>query len=107
MTVQDIPLLIKHFRNTESTNTTNSLTLENLLIYHKRIKLYIFLYNRLILAPRIERKWKAVMKEARAPKSNNEKKKTTKQIIRKKDEIHMYQRGTNFRQFQELKWGGN
>lgn len=33
------------------------------------------MYNRLILAPRIERKWKAVMKEARAPKSNNEKKK--------------------------------
>lgn len=66
------------------------------------------MYNRLILAPRIERKWKAVMKEARAPKSNNEKKKnTTKQIIRKKDEIHMYQCGANFRQFQELKWGGN
>ena len=33
------------------------------------------MYNRLILAPRIERKWEAVRKEARTPKSNNEKKK--------------------------------
>lgn len=73
MTLQNIPLLIKHFRNTELTNTTNSLMLENLLI--TRVTLYIFMYNRLILAPRIERKWEAVRKEARTPKSNNEKKK--------------------------------
>lgn len=103
MTLQDIPLLIKHLRNTELTNTTNSLNFENLLVYHKRVKLCVFMYNRLILAPRIERKWEAVRGEepqnqiTRKKKTDNEKKK----------EIYTDQHGAHLRQFQELKRGGN
>ena len=80
MTLQDIPLLIKHLRNTVLTNTTNSLNFENLLVYHKIVKLYVFMYNRPILSPRIERKWEAVRGEGPQNQITREK----KQMMRKK-----------------------
>lgn len=89
MTLQDIPLLIKHLRNTELTNTTNSLNFENLLVYHKRVKLYVFMYNRLILSPRIERKLEEVRGEEPQNQITREKKKTDDEKKKKSIRINM------------------
>lgn len=103
MTLQDIPLLIKHLRNTELTNTTNSLNFENLLVYHKRVKLYVFMYNRLILSPRIERK----LEEVRGEEPQNQITREKKNRWWEEKKIYKDQHGAHLRQFQELKRGGN